>query len=68
MTSARVSAGNPIINEVMSPTRSDVAWARDFLAGFEAGGRMVRDGSDLPRLGRAQKIDKLARAFEVEPA
>lgn len=58
----------PIINEVMSPTRSDVAWARDFLAGFEAGGRMVRDGSDLPRLGRAQKIDKLARAFAVEPA
>lgn len=58
----------PIINEVISPTRSDVAWARDFLADFEARGRVVRDGSDLPRLGRAQKIDKLARAFGVEPA
>ena len=58
----------PIINEVISPTRSDVAWARDFLADFEARGRVIRDGSDLPRLGRAEKIDKLARAFGVEPA
>lgn len=58
----------PIINEAISPTRSDVAWARDFLADFESRGRVVRDGSDLPRLGRAQKIDKLARAFGVEPA
>ncbi len=58
----------PIINEVISPTRSDVAWARNFLDDFEARGRVVRDGSDLPRLGRAQKIDKLARAFGVEPA
>jgi citrate lyase subunit beta/citryl-CoA lyase len=57
-----------VVNEVMSPTRSDVAWARDFLADFEARGRVVRDGSDLPRLGRAQKIDKLARAFSVEPS
>ncbi len=58
----------PIINEVISPTRSDVAWAREFLEGFEAGGSVIRDGSDLPRLGRAHKIDKLARAFGVEPA
>lgn len=58
----------PIINEVISPTRSDVAWARDFLEDFEARGRVIRDGSDLPRLGLAQKIDKLARAFGVEPA
>ncbi len=58
----------PIINEVISPTRSDVAWARDFLSDFESRGGVVRDGSDLPRLGRAQKIDKLARAFGVEPA
>ncbi len=57
----------PIINEVISPTRSDVAWARDFLADFEARGRVIRDGSDPPRLGRALKIDKLARAFGVEP-
>ena len=58
----------PIINEVISPTRSDVAWAREFLEDFAARGRVIRDGSDLPRLGRAEKIDKLARAFGVEPA
>ncbi|MDH6180234.1 citrate lyase subunit beta/citryl-CoA lyase [Microbacteriaceae bacterium SG_E_30_P1] len=58
----------PIINEVISPTRSDVAWAREFLADFEARGRVIRDGSDLPRLGRAEKIERLARAFGVEPA
>lgn len=58
----------PIINEVISPTRSDVAWARDFLDDFEARGRVVRDGSDLPRLGRAEKIVKLATAFGIEPS
>lgn len=55
----------PVINEVISPTPSDVEWARDFLADFEARGRMIRDGSDLPRLGRAQKIQRLAEAFGV---
>ncbi|WP_213816698.1 CoA ester lyase [Glaciihabitans sp. dw_435] len=57
----------PVINEVISPTQSDATWARDFLADFESRGRVIRDGSDLPRLGRAQKIDKLARAFGVVP-
>jgi citrate lyase subunit beta/citryl-CoA lyase len=58
----------PVINEVISPTPSDVAWAQDFLADFEGRGRVIRDGSDLPRLGRAQKIEKLATAFGVAPA
>ena len=58
----------PVINEVISPTPSDVAWARDFLVDFEARGRVIRDGSDRPRLGRAQKIERLARAFGVDPA
>jgi citrate lyase subunit beta/citryl-CoA lyase len=58
----------PVINEVISPTPSDVAWARDFMADFEARGGVIRDGSDLPRLGRARKIDKLARAFGVQPS
>ncbi len=57
----------PVINEVISPTPSDVAWARDFLADFEARGRVIRDGSDLPRLGRAKKIEALAQAFGVQP-
>lgn len=58
----------PVINEVISPTPSDTAWARDFLADFEARGRVIRDGSDLPRLGRAQKIERLATAFGVQPS
>jgi citrate lyase subunit beta/citryl-CoA lyase len=58
----------PVINEAISPTRSDVAWAVDFLADFESRGRVVRDGSDLPRLGRAEKIQRLAEAFGVTPA
>jgi citrate lyase subunit beta/citryl-CoA lyase len=57
-----------IINEVISPTPSDVAWATDFMSDFEANGRVIRDGSDLPRLGRAEKIMKLAVAFGVQPA
>lgn len=57
-----------IVNEVISPTPTDVAWALDFLRDFDARGRMIRDGSDLPRLGRAQKIEKLALAFGVHPA
>jgi citrate lyase subunit beta/citryl-CoA lyase len=55
----------PVINEVISPTPTDVAWAEDFLDDFEARGRVIRDGSDLPRLGRAQKIKRLAEAFGV---
>ncbi|GII98978.1 citrate lyase subunit beta/citryl-CoA lyase [Sediminihabitans luteus] len=58
----------PVINEVISPTPSDVAWARDFLADFDARGGVIRDGSDLPRLGRARKIENLARAFGVNPS
>ena len=38
------------------------------MADFEARGRVIRDGCDLPRLGRAQKIEKLATAFGVEPS
>ncbi|WP_138414283.1 HpcH/HpaI aldolase/citrate lyase family protein [Sinomonas gamaensis] len=56
-----------VINEVISPTPSDVAWASDFMRDFEANGRVIRDGSDLPRLGRAEKIMKLATAFGVQP-
>jgi citrate lyase subunit beta/citryl-CoA lyase len=57
----------PIINEVISPTPTDVAWATEFLDDFEARDRIIRDGSDLPRLGRARKIMELATAFGVTP-
>jgi citrate lyase subunit beta/citryl-CoA lyase len=58
----------PVINEVISPTPSDVAWATDFLADFEARGQVIRDGSDLPRLGRARKITTLATALGIQPS
>lgn len=57
----------PVVNEVISPTRTDVEWAHEFLVDFDARGRIVRDGSDLPRLGRARKIMQLAEAFDVLP-
>lgn len=56
-----------VVNETICPTRSDVAWAINFLNDFEAAGRVIRDGSDLPRLGRAEKIKKLADAFGIAP-
>jgi citrate lyase subunit beta/citryl-CoA lyase len=56
-----------VVNETICPTRSDVAWAVNFLNDFEAAGRVIRDGSDLPRLGRAEKIKRLADAFGIEP-
>jgi citrate lyase subunit beta/citryl-CoA lyase len=58
----------PVVNEAISPTRSDVRWARDFLDDFKARGKVIRDGSDLPRLARARKIENLANAFGVTPA
>lgn len=57
----------PVVNEVISPTPTDVAWAEKFLADFHAHGDIVRDGSDLPRLGRARKICELAEVFQVLP-
>lgn len=55
-----------VVNEVICPQTSDILWARGFLADFEAAGGVVRDGSDLPRLGRARKILGLAEAFGIE--
>jgi citrate lyase subunit beta/citryl-CoA lyase len=56
-----------VINETICPTVADVTWAHDFITDFEARGRVIRDGSDLPRLGRAEKIMKLANAFNILP-
>lgn len=56
-----------VINEAMSPSPSDVAWAVDFLATFEAGGCVIRDGSDKPRLARARTIRQRAEAFHIAP-
>ena len=56
-----------IVNEVMAPSAEEVSWASGFLEEFDASGRIVRDGSDLPRLGRAERILRLDRAFSPAP-
>ena len=57
-----------VINESMSPSPSDVAWALEFLEEFEAGGRVIRDGSDKPRLGRAERIKERSEIFGIQPS
>lgn len=57
-----------VVNEAMSPTPADVAWARGFIADFEAAGRVVRDGSDKPRLARAEAITRWAGIFGITTA
>ena len=41
---------------------------RSAQAQADARGQVIRDGSDLPRLGRARKIMTLATAFGIQPA
>jgi citrate lyase subunit beta/citryl-CoA lyase len=57
-----------VINECMSPSSADVRWAYDFLAEFEANGRVIRDGSDKPRLARAEIIKTRAVRFRITPS
>jgi citrate lyase subunit beta/citryl-CoA lyase len=52
-----------VINELLSPTASEIVWAGNFLTEFETRGRTIRDGSDRPRLAHAQKITELAAAL-----
>ena len=56
-----------VINECMSPSPADVAWAYKFLEDFNRGGRIIRDGSDKPRLARAETITARAERFGVTP-
>lgn len=56
----------PVVNQVMSPAAVDVEWARGFIEGFERRDRVIQDGSDLPRLGRAERILQLAQAFSLD--
>lgn len=54
-----------VVNDGFSPSHPDIAWAVQALADFEGRGRVVRDGSDLPRIGRAERIVELAQAFRL---
>ena len=54
-----------VINEEMSPSPADVAWALDFLRSFAEAGGVIRDGSDKPRLARAETIRARAEVFRI---
>ncbi|GAA1895418.1 HpcH/HpaI aldolase/citrate lyase family protein [Williamsia serinedens] len=54
------------VNEGLSPSQEEIAWAREFFAEFERDGGEMRNGSDLPRIARATKIIDLARSYGIE--
>jgi len=51
------------VNRELCPSAADVAWARETIEALGYDGARVRDGSDLPRLARARKIQDLATVF-----
>jgi citrate lyase subunit beta/citryl-CoA lyase len=54
-----------VVNEGLSPSQDEVAWAKEFFAEFERDGGEIRNGSDLPRIARATKILELARSYGI---
>ncbi|MBO1770489.1 CoA ester lyase [Agrococcus sp. TF02-5] len=56
----------PMVNAGLAPSPDEVAWAHGFVRAFEESGGKITDGSDLPRLARAQKIQAQARDFGIE--
>lgn len=56
----------PTVNEGLSPSQEEISWAKEFFVEFERDGGEIRNGSDLPRIARANKILDLARAYGIE--
>jgi citrate lyase subunit beta/citryl-CoA lyase len=56
----------PAVNEGLSPSQDEISWAKEFFAEFNRDGGEIRNGSDLPRIARANKILDLARAYGIE--
>lgn len=54
-----------VINEAMSPSPADVVWANNFMEEFNQAGGVIRDGSDKPRLARAETIQRRAVVFGI---
>lgn len=54
------------VNEGLSPSQEEISWAQEFFAEYERDGGEIRNGSDLPRIARANKILDLARAYGIE--
>lgn len=55
------------INRGLTPAPHAVEQARATLEDFHARGRVIRDGSDAPRIRRAEEINRLATLFHCEP-
>ena len=53
------------VNEGLSPSQDEIAWANEFFAEFQRDGGEIRNGSDLPRIARATKILELATAYGI---
>nr|WP_314144452.1 CoA ester lyase [uncultured Rhodococcus sp.] len=58
----------PIVNRELAPSPTDVSWAHDVIDALGADGAHVKDGSDLPRLAKALKINELAEIFGISAA
>lgn len=54
------------VNRALSPSAADAGWARSVIADLGIDGSRVRDGSDLPKLAKAKKIDALAKLFHIQ--
>lgn len=55
----------PAVNEGLSPSPDEISWANEFFAEFQRDGGEIRNGSDLPRIARANKILDLAKAYGI---
>ncbi len=56
-----------LINEELSPSSADVAWAYSFLQAFDEAGGVITDGSYKPRLARARVIQQRAAIYRIAP-
>lgn len=56
----------PTVNEGLSPSKEEIGWAKEFFVEFDRDGGEIRNGSDLPRIARANKILDLARSYGIE--
>ncbi|MFZ2175504.1 MAG: CoA ester lyase [Rhodococcus sp. (in: high G+C Gram-positive bacteria)] len=54
------------VNAALSPSPAEAEWARRVIADLGEDGSRVRDGSDLPTLAKAKKINALARLFHIK--
>jgi citrate lyase subunit beta/citryl-CoA lyase len=52
-----------VVNRALSPQPDEVAWAAEIIERLGAAGENVADGSDLPKLARAHRINHMAGVF-----